>query len=234
MDIKQIIFNSIEKMELTGIIDNAIEQQIKKTIEYIIKEEFSWHSDFGKTLKEHIKNEIKIDLSEISLKEYNQSIVNICRGLLEESLIKDSENQVKNLINTLDIDIPENITLSEIVEKIKEFWLNRYENKKEITFIYEKNKHDVDGYGYIYMDEIKEKNKHSCSVHIAFREEPKKQSEKIKIWNIKYFDKLFSKSINFEVKWSLQTWLYRLYASQVTVIDDNEYVDTYYHADYED
>jgi hypothetical protein len=232
MNIKQIIFNSIEKMELTGIIDNAIEKEIKEAIHHIIKEEFSWYSDFGKALKEHIKNEIKIDLSTISLKEYNQTIINICRGLLEESLIKDSENQIKNLLNTFDIDIPENIKLSEIVEKIKDFWLADIEDQKEITCIYEKSD-TVGGYGHFYVDPKNSTDKYSCSVQIAFHEIDG-QPGKIRIYNIRYIGKDLSKVINFEVKWSLQTWLYRLYASQVAVVDDNEYVDVYYPTDYED
>ena len=135
MDIKELIKNSIQNMDIETIITEKTQEVVKSTLESIIKDCFNTWSDFGKELKNKVSAELKINLEEIKLDEYNQIII----SLLEQSLKENStdnlyfKEKIDKLIKEIaETDVKPEYKLSEIIDLYKseyddEAQENRYE-----------------------------------------------------------------------------------------------------------
>ena len=122
MDIKELIKNSIQNMDIEKIITEKTQEVIKETLESIIKDTFKSWSDFGKELQNKMSEELKINLSEIKLDEYNNVII----SLLEQNLKENStnnlylKNKIDNLIKEIsETDVKKEYKLSEIINLYK-------------------------------------------------------------------------------------------------------------------
>lgn len=139
MDIKELIKNSIQNMDIEKIITEKTQEVIKETLESIIKDTFKSWSDFGKELQNKMSEELKINLSEIKLDEYNNVII----SLLEQNLKENStnnlylKNKIDNLIKEIsETDVKKEYKLSEIINLYK----SEYEEKAQ-----------EDGYEKMYL-----------------------------------------------------------------------------------
>ena len=122
MNITELVNKAVRDMDIEKIITEKTQEVIKETLESIIKDTFKSWSDFGKELQNKMSEELKINLSEIKLDEYNNVII----SLLEQNLKENStnnlylKNKIDNLIKEIsETDVKKEYKLSEIINLYK-------------------------------------------------------------------------------------------------------------------
>lgn len=118
MDIALIAQEKITKFVSDGTVDTLIENQIRKTLESTVNEAFREYSEFGQDLKKTISAKLKVNLEQIDIPMYSNTICKVIQDTLIatslEPSIKRIQESVENCINQIE---KKNWKLSELIQK---------------------------------------------------------------------------------------------------------------------
>ena len=230
MNIQELVSKAIQEMDIEKIITEKTQEVIKGTLESIISDTFKSWSDFGKELKEKMSAELKINLKEIKLDEYNQVIIALLKQSLKENATDNLyfKEKIDKLIKQIaETDIKPEYKLSEIVSLYKEeFNEDAQEDKIEEMYL----KVDYDKYSTrIYLD--KQEVDYDFKAEVRFYID----NETGKISNLHLEgDVTKGKSIYRNRIYGVDKLLYQIYLLGAKVIIDEKNCDLYYDLDDED
>jgi len=127
MDIALIAQEKINKFVTDGTLDQLIESQIKKTLESTVNDVFRDYSEFGRSLKETLSEKLKINLAELSIPTYSNTICKLIEDTLVATSLEPSLQKIKQIVDS-SLNQLEKKTwkLSEIIRKYIE---NDYTDK---------------------------------------------------------------------------------------------------------
>lgn len=177
LDIQQIVLNKVKQMEAEGVIQEVIEKKIESVIKETFSDTFSSYSDFGRGIKEKVRKELKIDLDNIKLQEYNDLLTQQIIEVVEKIVTTDSKEHIFNTINDMmSVDVPSTLTLTELINKFKNSLdlddIN-LENEEALELIDDDEDVNItvhiegdDMFRYLYLDPSPNISKYKCKYMI--------------------------------------------------------------------
>ena len=141
-DLQKAVETAMVSLNETGAIEKMIEAQLADTIKSIVNDQLRSYSDFGKKLKEKIQKELCIDLHKVTFEEYNQTVLNLVEGQLNNVVTGEAQEKLKRDLSELFRKTPKEITLSQVIEKFMEESVEYdRDSAKKIALIIERKKY---------------------------------------------------------------------------------------------
>jgi len=234
IDLNKIVNDTLIQMESENFVEKVVKSTLEKTIKSVVDDVFTSYSDFGKNLKNHIKENININFDKLGLEGYNGLVLAAVKENLDRTITVQGVEKIKESIDEMLRDTKSEYTLTEIIEKAKEDTTKEeYERDydEQIKLIIEKSS---GGYKRIYLDNEDEEPdyKWQYGYHISIDEKGKPYSIKFK------GEEIDTKKIMGGL-YGLDKLLFKIYASGAKIIldkgeevDDYEYDLYYTHEDY--
>lgn len=192
INILEIVSAKITEIEKDGTLETLISKTVEDSVSKVIKDTFSGY-EFKKELEKKLKTEVDNVLGQVSLKSYNQvmidrmkSIINAVQG---ESLADEVEKHFKDIFIG-----SQPFKMSDIFEAIRESFKGDSCDKYEeyYTLIVENER---DGFIYYYFDEESDKRKYDCDYRIGIHYNRNDKELKGDIFSLQLEGTDFSKGI---------------------------------------
>lgn len=229
IDLNKIINEKIIEIEKNGFVEKTIEDNLKKCLESVISDVFSYSGPIRDGIKNHIKENLNVNLDDLNIPQYNTLVVQAVNKKVKEMIEIQGINKLNECMDKMLMNVKEEYTLSEIIEQLKEEDCNeKYEYSEDdyLTLII-----DETGYGYkhIYLDLEPDKSKYSCDYEIDINKEGKIYSTKLGGIDI-------TKNLKIGSLYGLNEMIFKIYSSGAKIIldqgmDSDDY-DTYLGEDY--
>ena len=116
---QDVVNTTMQEMINDGRFEAIIESKLEKTIEEAINEVFRSHSDFGKDLTKHIKDSLKVEMSNVNLQEYGHTVLKMVEGLVNKHVQESAQGKLLKQLNELFDTPPALITLEQLLEDFK-------------------------------------------------------------------------------------------------------------------
>lgn len=211
------VFNT---MAQSGALEKVIEDRISKTVAECVSNVLGPYSDFGKNLKEHVEKALKIDMRDLGLVGYNETVLKIVRTQLDHNINTIGRARMEQGLAELLADPPAEIKLSVLVEKLKEH--NSDSDYRECTCIVEYSDTSYcSDYKRIYLDKDHKREKRECSVQLAVTGNGEVYSFHVSGQDLK--NTMFAGPF-----YGFDRVLFQMYAAKTKVIIDEDDVSTYY------
>ncbi|SEC45136.1 hypothetical protein SAMN04489761_3029 [Tenacibaculum sp. MAR_2009_124] len=222
MDIVKLISNKVKEIADDGKLSEIVEKHTIDCIDSIIKDVFRWNGEGKKAIEEAVKSKLDLPLEEINVSRYNKAISNIIEHNLNNSALEIAKNDIKEAIDKVTgvLDKKE-FTLSEIIEKYIDSIDKSYDGDMEdeygeLSFHVESS----GSFTRIYFDQKSDKNFWECENSIGLHNS--------KIFTAKSNGVDFS-PFTISPFNGFESYLFQLYANNVTVIIDESKVETEYY-----
>jgi hypothetical protein len=165
-EIEQAVADAARKLVDGGALAAMVEKQVSETIKSIVSSTLSWHSDFGKSLSEAIKQNLCIDPRQLDLPQYNATVLGIVRKALDEHIsFMGKEKLQADMAELLGTAAPAQMKLSELVEQLRKDIREDDENRERRGSILTCIVDSGDGaYSstWVYLDEAEKTEKYRC------------------------------------------------------------------------
>lgn len=216
MEIEKIVKEQFKEIVKSGFVEEKIKETLKTTIKSIISDCLRNYSDFGKEVKEKIKQSLSIGNMDLELPEYNQLVCNWIIEIVNNTIISTSKEEIEK--NIKKFFKPLEKSEYKISEIIKEFMSDDgySEPPDDITFIREESR-NCEGYIDYYFDEDSNASKYSCKYRIGINKDG--------LWKLSISDTEANKMKTANL-YGFDSFLFQLYASKIKIIDDYEDVET--------
>lgn len=229
MDLNKLVTQSIEKMSENGEVQKIIENKVAKTIESIVDDVFGSWSNFSKSLKKEIEDQIQINLKELDIPSYNTFIMAAVKEKLNDSIAEQGVTRINETIDELLSNVKDEYKLSDLVKELAE----EFEDIDELGYedYHEMSMHIDQPYGlkYIYLDAESDKKKYDCKYRICVSPEKENEINSIEIRDDKYGS---TRTINsFDARaimrgfYGLEETLFKMYARKSKLIIDEDQVE---------
>jgi BMFP domain-containing protein YqiC len=227
-NLQELMNTAMAEIKDSGIIKETVKKQLNDTVSHIVKDMFNYYSDFGKKLKEEIKSQLQIDLSNLGIGGYSSTITTMIRQIIKEKIENDAAKEVERFLADIeDHDIKPEMKITEIVEKITEMWKeNDFDLKSDggvFSFHFIQRwpgdrtlKHCYN----IYIDKEEGKEPHECEITLDYN------NERQEIDDISIQSKSMKENIFYTTRrWNIEGFLFRLYSAKPTVTNDADQVE---------
>jgi hypothetical protein len=152
IDLNKIVNDTLVQMESENFVEKVVKSTLEKTIKNIVDDVFESYSDFGKNLKNRIKENININFDKLGIEGYNGLVLAAVKENLDKSITVNGIEKIKESIDVMLSDTKAEYTLTEIIEKAKgDTTKEEYERDydEQVHLIIEKSSY---GYKHIYLD----------------------------------------------------------------------------------
>lgn len=171
MDLNVIVNDTLADLKKEGYVEKIVKAQLEKTLKDIVEDSFRSYGDFGKTLKDEMKNQLDINLSNLDIPSYNQVILNTIKAELERSVHEEGAKKIQEQMQELLGTGTENYKLSELIKEMVEqdLELNElsYEEMEEITVIVDSRYSST----YISIDPESDVSEYRCKYRLTLDED---------------------------------------------------------------
>lgn len=213
MDINAIMNNTMVKLGEEGYVEKVIEKHLKKTIDDIIEDSLRSWSDFGKQLKEQVKEQMQFNLDRLDIPSYNQVILNVIKGELDRSIHEEGAKQIQEQIQELLGTSKEEYKLSELIKQMVEDELELekldYDEIEKITVLVETRY----GSTYIYLDPAEDVSWHQCKFMIALNEDGT-------VWRAEVKGKQFDNTVIMGGLYGVEAEIFKMWTRKAKFIID--------------
>jgi len=216
MEIEKTVKEQFKEIVKSGFVEEKIKETLKTTIESIIKDCLRDYSDFGKEVKEKIKQSLSLGNMDLKLPEYNQLVCNWIIEIVNKTIISTSKKEIEENIKKFFKPLKKSeYKISEIIEEFMSG--DGYsEPPDDITFIREESK-QCEGYINYYFDEDSNASQYSCKYNIGINKDG--------LWKLSISDTEANEMKTANL-YGFDSFLFQLYASKIKIIDDYEDVET--------
>lgn len=231
IDVSQIVAAKLAQLDEDGTIKRKIEETLEKTIMSAITSELESYS-FRSSIQEQLKASVSTIAADCGLSAYNGYIAEKCKAIVQNLFTTDISERVEKSLNDIMFTKYENIKLSDIFKRYREWVLahteesEKYEREK-FTHVLEVKEdgswteyrckfadHTLEGFGY---------NKEKPEIEILFMvfRERKEASISTLYLNGHYMKDSFKvgRLTDFEA------FILNLYYNETKIIMDEEDVD---------
>lgn len=212
-EMQDAVNSAMEKLIASGKIEAVIEKKLESTVSSIVEDELKEYSELGKSIREKVKEALKIDFSKLSIPEYNTLVLNQVKEIINRKVLDDSKKSIEASLDKFFKPLEKTeYTITELVEQfVKD--MKDYSNDGEPgeTFTFDV-KRESQYFTYIYLDREKGKSQYQCAFQIGISDEKifTARGDGINLQGTKY---------DFPINGFAQT-IFQMYASQVKIIDD--------------
>lgn len=226
MNLNQMVNESLKNIEEEGFVQATVEKKMKQTMESIIDDIFSSWSSFGKNLKEHIQQELKVNLDELKLEAYNHMILNVVKEKMDEAIHVQGTEKIKKQLDDLLSDTKTEYKLSEIIERMKDKameWDSDEYYDRQISLHVEK----ASVLSFVYFDKEEYKEQYECQYKLSIDNEGRLNSCRID-------DKEFDNKVIMGGLHGVDELLFKIYTTGAKVLVDENDINVYYPSEDED
>jgi hypothetical protein len=221
-DMQNAVNAAFNGMVKEGKIEAIIEKQIEGTVKSIIEEALRSYSDFGKSLSEKIKNDLKFDFKEIGFDSYNHFIVKTIKAKIDKEIHIAGKEKIEKLLDDMLVDCPKEMKISELVEKFKEKVFSDNCNEApddECTCLVEQSGSFI----YIGFSGTADKPKYDCDYRIGIYKD--------KIHSLRFGKSEISREFFLGTQYGFEKILFQLYATGAKIIIDEDNIDLEYNCE---
>lgn len=222
IDLNKLVSDSLTKMQSEGKIEALIEKHLSEALNSVINGLFSYSSDIRKELEKAFKEQIRVDLSQLTLPEYNKMILVMIQKMVDSHIheqgLKKLEGDLKEMLSD---STPAEMKLSDLIREFaEELHYDDHDHSwnGEISFHHERGRISIETY-HIYFDKESGKRNYSCAYNMYLS---KGKISSCKMDGIKHDDLIIGKLYGFDRK------LFQLYSAGTKIIPDFENVETSY------
>lgn len=220
MNLNTMVNDALANIHSEGIVENIVRKKIEKTIESIIDDIFSSYGDFGKQLKEQIKQHLSVNLGALDLPTYNTLVAKVIKEKLDEITHIQGVEKLKLEMDKMLADVKPEYKLSELIEKWKEVE-NEYQEYEGEFSLHIDSKYSST---WIHLDPEPGKDMYECKYGMLVRDDST-------LFCLKVDDReINSKSIMNGLH-GVGEDLFKIYAHGSKLIIDEDYIDLYYGED---
>lgn len=200
-----------EKIQ-AGALEVAISKKVDSLIEDTANDVFRSYSDLGKALKEKMTNAIMPQLGNLDdLPTYHDFVLNrlkvTAQGFYDSRLAEILDKEFAEIM----AEVPENITLSYIVNSLLEEAQGDNEYEGEITLIIDEDNYSNDGrWLSVYIDKEADQSEHNCSFYLHLSKD--KETGKYDILSMKVDDKKPGEALSMGRLYRMEKILFNVYA----------------------
>lgn len=120
LNIEQIAINAVKNTLASDELKGAIEQKIEETITSQLSSFFRSYSDFGKSFEAALNDQLKLDMSNVGILEYNHFITTTLRERFNKHIEGPAINQIDTLIGEICPTASEVVEFDDLVEKLRD------------------------------------------------------------------------------------------------------------------
>jgi hypothetical protein len=171
MDLNKIVNDTMQELSESGYVQERVTHHLKKTIDDVVEDCLRSYSNFGKELKEQVKEQMQFNLDRLDIPSYNQVILNVIGEELDKAIHQQGATEMKEQLQQLLGTAKDQYKLSDLVldmvkddDKLNEL---DYDEYKEVTVIVDKKYSSV----YIYMDPEEDKDWYRCKYQVTMDED---------------------------------------------------------------
>lgn len=223
MEMDEMVKKAFEEIQSSGFIENQIKINLEKVVKETVAELLQSYGEFGKGLRNHLLTELKFDPSRLNIEGYQSLLLDTTKGLIDHAIRVEGVEAIKTALDRLFGDAPDEIKLSELVNKMKHFMLehgNAYADGTEFTFIVKRENDDY--FTYIALDPKPGKTFYQCEYRIGVT------NREGSIFTAYVADRSFNSREVMNGLYGFEAYLFKLYAHKTIIIMDEEDVNTYY------
>ena len=226
INVSEIINNKLMEIEKEHTVERLLEENIEKAINSAIESALDSYS-IRRTIEEKLENQISQNLGELDFSSYNSFIAEKMKKIVEETCKSDVAEKIEKTFNDILVVKRENIKLSEIIEKYRE-WLCEYVDESE--------KYDLENfyinweesdYGWITIRMSKEDYNRSLydETAIEFTIYKKRENEQIGYLGLVYINgKSLKETLKLSNLTDIESLIVNLYYNKTSIeIDIDEY-----------
>lgn len=203
----------LEKRIQSGALEKAIEDKVDKLIDETSRDVFASYAEVGKALKEQLSKAIMPKLESIGdLPVYHDFVTNrlklAAQNFYDERMADVMDKELKQIFS----EVPEQITLSWIVEKLVDE-VKEDNAEGEITLIIETRDYswcESDEFLSVYLDREPDKSSRDCEYDLHLSKD--KETGKYKILGLKIGNKKSGERLAFGKVYGLEKILFNIYA----------------------
>jgi len=224
MNFQKLLNEKCEKY-IEEKLPESVEKHLDAMIDDILKDFFRSYWDGAKAIKDALSEKIKIDVTKLSLIDYNWMIATALQNKFESLAL---ENCVDPIMQMLSETVgekykDESVNIEKIFEKVSE--LNQsdkeYSDEGKISFFTEYNKK----YKWItvYCDEESDQRKDECSIKFIFSVWDKKDT----IFSIDFLDYKWVNSYPIDIirMSQLEKFIHTLFVSKTEILFDEAAIE---------
>lgn len=222
-----------EKIQ-AGALEVAISKKVDSLIEETANDVFRSYSDLGKALKEKMTKAIMPQLENLDdLPTYHDFVLNrlkvAAQGFYDSRLTEVLDKEFAEIM----AEVPENITLSYIVESLLEDAQEDGDGEGEITLIIEEHNYSSSGrWLSVYIDKEADQDKHSCDFDLHLSKD--NDTGKYDILGIRVDNKKPGESLAMGRLYNMEKILFNVYAMKGQIeldqgLDADDYETTWDH-----
>ncbi len=119
LDLNKIMNDSLLKIEEEKFLEQAFEKHIKKCLDEVVGDLFSWGGPLKKQLKAEVESKLQLNLENLDIASYSQIISGIVASKLDEAIHIQGVEKVKTEMDKILKKCKETYTLSEIIDELK-------------------------------------------------------------------------------------------------------------------
>lgn len=131
-ELNELTAQKMTELCTNGTLESMIEDSLTKMLKDQVESSIRSYSDFGKAIGEKINASINASLSHVSLPEYNHFIKDLVLSTYNDSLKKQAQAQIIDVISDKLETVPAEINFETLSEKVKDYWANESEGKEYI------------------------------------------------------------------------------------------------------
>ena len=115
IDLNKIVNDTLVKLEKEQFVETVVKKRLEKTITEIVDDTFREWSDFGKNLKEYIRENLNVNLESLGLEGYNSLALAAIKEELDKCITIQGIEKIKETTKEILSDVKPEYTLSEII-----------------------------------------------------------------------------------------------------------------------
>ncbi|PTO69296.1 hypothetical protein [Vibrio splendidus] len=119
LNIEQIATNAVKNTLASAELQEAIEKKIEETITSELTDFFRSYSDFGKAFQDTLKSQLKLDMDNLGILEYNHFITTTIRERFNKHIEGPVINQVDTLLNEICPTAGETVQFDDLITMLK-------------------------------------------------------------------------------------------------------------------
>lgn len=132
IDVSAIIAEKLAQLEADGVIKKKIEETLEKTLMQAITDEINSYS-FRSGIQKQVKESISNVAENCGFSAYNGFIVERVKAIVQEMCSADISNKLQETLDSLLVQRYENIKLSDIFSRYREWVLNHADTDEKYS-----------------------------------------------------------------------------------------------------
>lgn len=224
MELQSVIQKEFNAIVDAGTVNKIINAQLEATVKNIFNDMLRDYSDFGKELKKAVGEALKIDLTKLTILDYNSIVCKIVTEQLDkcvlESIAEPVSKHIQSYMGALE---KKEWKLSEIIEQYIDHLKTEDNSSGEITLIV-----NTDNWGtwHVYFDEDSDKKNYDCEFQLDID-----KSGKVYSFQAGKYHPHKGDLREAPIHGSFDAFMFKLYAGEAIIINDEGYCETEWYRD---